>query len=177
MAKRVMSVALAFIMIMIFVGCGSGVSQKEYDVICSERDELKAKLAEMQAAEQDEVSDTVTVSIEGTFTASVRHIIPDYCFDDVTPSVAVVTLFQDGPFTIFVGELASQLEVGEIYVFEIQSVDNIEITKTEYQKKFLSIKELVPQYNLRIKSARLAKESDYGLDAEHLFYKIQEEEE
>ena len=43
-------------------------------------------------------------TIGGSFTATVRDVIPDYCLDDTTPLVAVVTEFQSQPFTVYVGE-------------------------------------------------------------------------
>ena len=42
-------------------------------------------------------------TIGGSFTATVRDVIPDYCLDDTTPLVAVVTEFQSQPFTVYVG--------------------------------------------------------------------------
>lgn len=45
----------------------------------------------------------------------VRDIIPNYCLDDTTPTVAVLTLFQDSLFTIYVGEeMESQLVINEL---------------------------------------------------------------
>ena len=42
---------------------------------------------------------SVNILINGSFTAHVRDLIPIDCVDD-TPRVAVVALFQDGPFTV-----------------------------------------------------------------------------
>lgn len=104
------------------------------------------------------------IRISGGFTATVREILPDYCLDNVTPSVAVVTEFQSGPFIISLGEdLASGLVVGETYVFEIEPKEiqldagaesNINNTVT-----------LLNQYNLKVVSYRVAEENELGLES------------
>lgn len=67
----------------------------------------------------DKGSDS-SVVIRGSFTAMVRDVIPDYVSDDTTPQVAVVTLFQEEPFTVYVGEENGRmLEAGQIYTFEV----------------------------------------------------------
>ena len=69
----------------------------------------------------------VTVRIGGSFTATVWDLIPDYCLDDTTLQVAVVTCFQSGPFTLFLGEeQVKQLKVGAQYVFEIAEKNRCE---------------------------------------------------
>lgn len=70
-----------------------------------------------QGAEVQSFSET-EVKVSGSFTASVRALIPDYVADSATPRAAVVTLFQDGPFVLKLNEeICSQLEEGESYTF------------------------------------------------------------
>ena len=108
------------------------------------------------------ISETVTVS--GAFTVGVRDVIPDYCFDDVTPNIAVVTEFQSYPFTIFVGEeIGRQLKVGEVYVFTIEPIV-VESSK-EYLEK-LNLSSLVWELpDFEITDFRLANENELGLES------------
>ena len=74
-------------------------------------------------------------TIGGSFTATVRDVLPDYCLDDTTPLVAVVTAFQSPPFTVYVGE--------------------------ELGKKLLE-EQAMPRYNMR--DDRLASMTDESVD-------------
>ncbi len=123
---------LIWITVLVLTGCSSTVPQKEYDAVCAEREDLKAKLEEMQRVIEMNASEGVSVSIKGSFVGTVRYLIPDYCMDDTTLSIAVVTPFQSCPFTIYVGELAKQLVEDQTYVFEIQEKE-AEIKRSEYQ--------------------------------------------
>lgn len=103
-------------------------------------------------------------TVSGSFTVNVRDVIPDYCFDDTTPNVAVVTEFQSYPFTIFVGEeIGKQLEVGKNYVFTIKPII-VDETKEYLKGMYLSslVWEL-PEFE--ITEFRLANEDELGLDS------------
>lgn len=116
---------------------------------------------------------SVTAKISGYFAVIVREIIPDYCLDDVTPTVAVVTLFQQEPFTVYVGEeIASQLEIGKQYIFNIREKNIGEITKEEFEKPYIEPVIALNKYNLIIDSVRLADEGEWGLDSVFLEYSI-----
>ena len=108
-------------LLLALAGCG-GVSREAYDRVCAERDALQARLEE---------AEVLPVTVSGTFAARVRDLIPDYVLDSETPRVAVVTLFQSGPFTLQVGDLAQELEIGGTYVFEIEPREDLEITAPE----------------------------------------------
>ena len=124
---------------------------------------LEVVVSEEQEENDAQPSDIET-TVSGSFTVSVRDIIPDYCVDDVTPNVAVVTEFQSYPFTIFVGEeIGSQLAVGEVYVFTIKPMT------VKYSKDYLesmSLSSLVwelPEFE--ITDFRLANEDELGLES------------
>ena len=157
---------LIWITVLVLTGCSSTVPQKEYDAVCAEREDLKAKLEEMQRVIEMNASEGVSVSIKGSFVGTVRYLIPDYCMDDTTLSIAVVTPFQSCPFTIYVGELAKQLVKGQTYVFEIQEKE-AEIKRSEYQATELSLEKMIPYYELQIQSVRLATEEDWGINSSH----------
>ena len=114
-----------------------------------------------------ENEEMVKTLVSGEFTVGVRDVIPDYCLDDVTPSVAVVTEFQSYPFTIFVGqEIGSQLEIGKQYVFSIQPFE-VEYSVEELQEMALS-SIAWDLSGFRITGCRLATEEEMGLESKQL---------
>lgn len=159
----------AVLLALCLAGCG-GVPEDRYDEVCAERNALRAELEEMKGRAADGNGDTVTVTISGSFTATVRYLVPDYVYDDKTPHVALVTLFQSTPFALYVGGLAEQLEPGGTYVFEIKPAEGVEITAEEYERGVPSPEEAIPRYGLRVSGFREAEESDYGLEASHLVF-------
>ena len=126
---------------------------------CSKQNAEKNEPEEILSQSKD-----VKTKVSGSFTVGVRSVIPDYCFDDVTPNVAVVTEFQSYPFTLYVGEeIASQLEVGEIYVFTIKPIE------VEYSKEYLTSMDLsslvweLPGFE--ITDFRLANDNELGMES------------
>ena len=108
-----------------------------------------------------------TSTVSGSFTVSVQDVIPDYCFDNITPNVAIVTEFQSYPFTLFVGEeIGRQLKVGEVYVFTIEPIV-VECSK-EYLEN-LSLSSLVWELpDFEIREFRLANDAELGLNSLYL---------
>ncbi|MCI9114349.1 MAG: hypothetical protein HFF96_08870 [Oscillibacter sp.] len=164
--------SLLLLLVLLLSGCG-GVSKEEYDAVVRERDALLAE-AELQELQAQEASpNTVTVKVTGEFTATVWELIPDYVTDYETPRMAVVTLFQSTPFTIYTGELTKHLEEGKTYVFEVEMSRYDIITRQEYESGTLLINPEVAfsMYpSLYISNFRPAEESDWGLDSVHLAY-------
>jgi len=109
--------------------------------------------------------------IAGSFVATVRHLIPDYCFDGTTLTTAVVTLFQDGPIAIYVGEeIASELTEGERYVFTVKDNHVRTVTKEDFELGYVDVRDAVIMKNVRIDSVRPAEEYEAGLDTCWLEY-------
>jgi len=130
--------------------------QSEYDAIRAERDALLSK------------NEKNPVTISGSFTATVQLLIPDYVLDDVTPTVAVVTGFQSHPFAIYLGkDLASQIEAGRSYKFEIEE-KNISLTKDELDAAPTAPEVALSLYNLKVISVVEANEN--GVDTEGLSF-------
>jgi len=169
--KKRLSLLLATLMIVFLAGCGS-VSKEQYDEVCAERNALKLELEELRNSPEE--PDMVRVKLKGTFTATVRTLSPDYVSDDTTPLMAVVTLFQSTPFTIYTGNFTEQLEAGETYVFEIEE-QVVEIPLSEYEIGCPDPEVVIPQYNLRLSGFRESVESDWGLDSVHLVYELCDE--
>lgn len=163
--RRIIS-ALLFLALLL-TGCG-GVSKEDYDAVVREREALREELQK----QQEKSPDTMTVKVTGEFTATVRELIPDYVTDYETPYMAVVTLFQSTPFTIYTGELTKHLEEGETYVFEVEMSRYDIITRQEYESGTLLNPEVAfSMYPfLDISNFRPAEESDCGLDSVHLAY-------
>lgn len=59
-----------------------------------------------------------TVTVSGSFTVTVRALIPDYVTDYTTPRAAVVTLYQGEPVVLKLNDtVCSRLTVGQTYTF------------------------------------------------------------
>ncbi|MBD5543170.1 MAG: hypothetical protein HDR01_02700 [Lachnospiraceae bacterium] len=105
----------------------------------------------------------------GSFTATVREVIPDYVLDDTTPQVAVVTLFQESPFTIFVGEeLGKTLETGQIYTFEVAEINVEEVRASHMEQTYLGPVTAISKYQLKIDSIRPVVKEEWGLECNRL---------
>lgn len=114
-----------------------------------------------------EAPTTPTCTVSGSFTATLRDVIPDYCLDDVTPCVALVSDFQSYPYTVFVGEeLGAELDKQpqpEVYVFSIDPV-TVNCSKEELDSLYTS--SLVWEIpGLRITDVRPAEENELGLNS------------
>lgn len=130
--------------------------QAEYDAIRAERDTLLSK------------SEKKPVTINGSFTATVQLLIPDYVLDEVTPSVAVVTSFQSHPFTVYLGkDLASQVKAGESYKFEIEE-KNVSLTQEQIETASTAPEVVIPLYNLKVIS--VVEVNENGVDTEGLVF-------
>ena len=162
------------VLLLVLLLSGCGVSNEEYGAVCAERDALRAELQELQGTE--EPSDTVTVKVQGSFTATVHALIPDYETDYETPRTAVVTLFQSTPFTIDTMDLTQFLEEGKTYVFEVEMSRCDIIARKEYESGTLLKPEVVffMYPGLYVSNFRLAEEKDCGLDSVRLEYEAYE---
>lgn len=177
--KWVTVIAGISLCLMSLAGCSNEqVSKKDYMLLLEENNQLKAAcqkyeklLAENNQSEenvQDEAvktAEVLHVKITGGFSATVRDTLPDYCFDSETPSVAVVTLFQDGPFVLDVGqEIAKQLEVGKTYYFEVVDQEIDDLTKEEYNRGYADPVTVMRKYHVGIADVREPAEDELGLE-------------
>lgn len=170
--KKILISMLLLICVFSFSACSSGVSQSEYDVVCAQRDVLQeekeillAQIEELSVVSKEQ-EDAKKVLISGNFTAIVRGLIPDYSLDETTLNVAIINLFQCGPFAVYVGEeIAAELEQGEIYVFELMETEVEKVTDATDPET------VIPLYHLRIKSVRLAEDDEWGMgDGTQIIY-------
>ncbi|QSX06464.1 hypothetical protein JYG23_03120 [Sedimentibacter sp. zth1] len=151
-------------------GCSEqNISEEEYEQLLSQNIQLVSELENIK--ETDNKKETINTMVTGHFVANVRQLSPDYCLDDFTPTVAVLTCFQDYPFMVHIGEeMASQLVVGKSYYFEIVETEIGEILKTDFDKHFLSINAAFAQYNLKIKNFRTPSENECGIVSTFITY-------
>lgn len=102
--------------------------------------------------------------VMGEFAASVLAVLPHANFAHLAADTAVVTEFQsDEPFCLYVGEeIAESLEVGGIYVFQIEEkqVEGVRLSDALSEGP-LDTPETVHAYHLRTESVRPAKEGEY----------------
>lgn len=147
---------------------GHAFMSEKIDALAGKVNELKNEY-ELNVALPSEDNNPTKVNVSGYFTATVRAVMPDYAFDNVTPMVAVVTCFQSTPFTVWLGEeLASQVQIGETYHFEIVE-KTIDITEENVGRALPSPELSVLLYGLQVASVAVADEADYGLGSYHFF--------
>ena len=163
MKKSIISILLVGFAIMASA-CNSQETTENYEeetVLNVQEISDTQEMSGTQEASEDQETKT---TISGSFTVCVRDVIPDYCMDDVTKNVAVVTEFQSEPFTLFVGEeIANQLEIGQNYVF---TINPIEVDEAKEDVAGMSLASLVwelPEFE--ITEFRLANEDELGLES------------
>lgn len=121
---------------------------------------------QQQAAPEDPdaYAKTVACTVSGSFTATVRKLIPDYVTDPDTPRAAVVTLFQDGPFVINLDEtLCAKLQEDKTYTFIIGEQD-AELHQWEYTNGGFVNETALKEQVIRITDVREATDDEYGLE-------------
>lgn len=182
MKQYVIKGVLFVCMILLCYGCGNKeIGQNAYDKVCAERDTLQANVVQLQTqveqlnngsfAVEEGAEPTIHTKIRGSFVATVRAVLPDYCLDDTTPQIAVLTCFQRSPFTVYVGkELATQLKVGETYTFQIEDKDIDPISEVEFSSGVPSLEIAIPLYQLRIGAIYDTKNYENGLDTATLTF-------
>lgn len=157
--KKIIVLIFTLVYVLSFTGCGNE-SEDLNSVIEQNNTESEVETEEDTVLFADENQSIVS----GSFTVGVRDVIPDYCLDDFTPNVAVVTEFQSYPFTLYVGEeIGRQLEIGQVYVFTIEPII-VDFPK-EYLEK-LELSSLVWDLpGFKITDFRLANDDELGLES------------
>ena len=133
-------------------------------------EELEGDIAEAETVPAEAGSGTENgVLVYGDFTATIRYLMPDYVLDGDTMQVAVVTLFQDSPFAIYLGyEKADGLQVGETYTFEIEETEVF--GESDDELSYIDPSYFLREHLISIKSIRPAAEDETGLVCNRLAY-------
>lgn len=172
-ANGIFLLLASLLILSLLSGCGS-VSEGQYNELLTARDDL---LSQNESLKNDlaNASTPAKAAISGSFTATMRSTVPDYSSDSVTPYAAVVTCFQSGPMLVpLEEELIEQLEPGEIYVFQIAE-KSIELPcQVDDPIMFTYPEVAIPMFGLRIESVRLAEESEYGLEYNHIMIDMEQ---
>lgn len=164
-SKRILKAICIFGSLFMLGGCSAQKSTVESSEVIeslqdvSDVNELSEPSLNTENKVEEESKRTI---VRGSFTVSVRDVIPDYCLDDTTPTVAVVTQFQDNPFTMYVGEeIGRELEIGKTYVF---TMEPREVDYSQEVLKSLSLASLVWEIpRFKIVDFRVAEEHETGL--------------
>ncbi len=103
-------------------------------------------------------------TVSGSFTATVRKLIPDYVTDPDTPRAAVVTLFQDGPFVIrLTDELCAKLQEDKTFTFLVGEQD-VELCQWEFSNGGFVQDIALKEQKIQVTDVREATEEEYGLE-------------
>lgn len=152
---------IAFILASAFLAAFTGCSDSENSNTDTAPESVSSNTDESDAFRDAEVY--------GDFTATVRHIIPDYMYDSETPRAAVVTLFQSGPSVLNVGEeTASKLKEGETYTFTVREQ---EMFLNPYQISDDGMIDYDLISELSVKDFREPTEDELGLNCWRVYYK------
>lgn len=118
---------------------------------------------------KEEEPRTIEGQIEGSFTVTVRELIPDFCFDDTTLSCAVVTYFQDRPFIIYIGNHASEiLEAGKTYTFTIKPKVIGTVEEALVGKEMTYLEAEINYGRMEFEDIREAAEDELGLGSGYI---------
>lgn len=105
----------------------------------------------------------VSARLEGSFTVTVREVLPNYVLDDTTMFCAVVTYFQAPPFILEVGERASELEIGKAYTFTIKETHIGLVPASEVGREISYLEATVKYSSVEIEDFREATEGEGGI--------------
>lgn len=181
MKKRLILVVLLIFM-MTMVGCGKASENcpatdevistpentyTEVDVDDESADEeLETEsVVEDNLTEDEDVVIRDRYMVSGSFTVTVRGVIPDYVVDE-EPRIAIVTEFQDYPFLLTVGdEIGRQLEEGKAYVFTMEPME-VELVRWNPEQKRVDV--TPSELNgIKVIDFRPATEEEIGLASLH----------
>lgn len=115
------------------------------------------------------------VKIFGGFTARVRAVILDENREDPEPNAVVLETFQGGDLILvkIIEERGCRLEVGETYRFELDERELDEragITRKMLEHKYASLPKVCEELKVPIKTVRLPKKEEYGLESINVFW-------
>lgn len=113
---------------------------------------------------------SIPVRVSGSFTVTVRELIPDYVADSITPRAAVVTFFQDGPFVLKLDEAVCQeLTAGEAYTFLVEEQE-VALPENELLDGGVVSQNALLLRHISVTGVRAATEEELGLDGWRVSY-------
>ncbi|MCR5306532.1 MAG: hypothetical protein K6E36_08555 [Oscillospiraceae bacterium] len=121
-----------------------------------------------QPARQTAAKRTVTVS--GSFTVTVRALIPDYVTDTSTPRAAVVTLFQGEPVVLRLNDtVCSRLTVGQSYTFLVTE-QSVSMDASLLNADGTVSRDALAKRSFHLSNFRAPTEEEFGLNCWRVKY-------
>ena len=139
----------------------SSAGSADAELVITEDSEVPAAPA---AEDPDAYAQPVACTVSGSFTATVRKLIPDYVSDLDTPRAAVVTLFQDGPFVLTLDEqLCARLQEDKTFTFIVGEQD-AELRQWEYSNGGFVNETALKERHISVTDVREPTDDEYGMD-------------
>ena len=166
--KKICVLVLALLLMVSLASCGNSAEVNNgYNALLAEKETLQSQYDDLLSTTRE-----TSMTISGTFTATVRQLIPDYVQSDTENGAAVVTGFQSPPFVVPLGDdIISQLKVGKTYKFEIVET-KVTMTKAQAESVSTDPAVLITLYNLRVSS--VVETTENGLNANSLTVAVKE---
>ena len=111
-----------------------------------------------------------TVSVSGSFTVTVRALIPDYLTDSTTPRAAVVTLYQGEPVVLRLNDtVCSRLTVGQSYTFLVTE-QSVSMETSLLNSDGSVSRDALAKRSFHLSNFRAATEEEFGLNCWRVKY-------
>ncbi len=150
--------------------------QSELELVREQNELLKLKLdvslTGSGTVDNTEQSRKVEAIITGGFSATFLGSTNDTSSELLDDNFVILNMFQSYPFVLYVGpEIASSLEVGEVYYFDISEVSVGMIDAGMIGHGIPPITAL-DDYGLFIESFRLATDDEIGLASPSIYFDV-----
>lgn len=149
----------------------SEVNSSDYDKGYQKGYEDGFAECQMQTKPND-LSSELTVNVTGSFTATVRKLIPDYVSEPGN-TAAVVTLFQSGPFVLKLSaEMCEQLEEGQTYTFIVKEEETALPSYLLWTNDNSISWDALILRKISVSDVRTAEDDEYGMNCWRVKYFI-----
>lgn len=120
--------------------------------------------------EPKETSSELTVNVTGSFTATVRKLIPDYVAEPGN-TAAVVTLFQSEPFVLKLNaEMCERLEEDQTYTFIVKEEETAIPTDMLWENDNSVSWDALILRKISVSDVRAAEDDEYGMNCWRVKY-------
>lgn len=120
--------------------------------------------------QQQTASAKRTVKVSGSFTVTVRALVPDFVTDSVTPRAAVVTLYQGEPVVLRLNDtVCSRLTVGQSYTFLVTE-ESVTMDASLLNADGSVSKDALAKRSFHLNNFRQATEEEFGANCWRVKY-------
>ena len=158
--KKIIARVLCLALVLSLSGCGTNVQSSDTrDANYEEGYAAGYEAGHHDGEQQASVGKKCFAQFSGSFTATVKQLLPDYyAFPGKT--IAVVHFFQDRPFLLhFQNDLTDELIEGTSYVFEFETFE-VELPEDEENPDISDY-----MYSINVTSYRVAEDDELGTDS------------